>query len=162
MLSGPLGGSLFNEKLFTRTQIWTSISTSQATKRQSNLFLRTILKSLVLLPWPIPHLRRLFLLLTSELLCLCLSDVGFIYLFIYLYIRFLFVGPGARDICSPSDTYLFIFFLFFYYLLLLFFLYIVCVLIVVLSLFSMIHMARIEDQSETNKLVKLSRCDLVD
>ena len=69
-------------------------------------------------------------------------------LFIYLYIRFLFVGPEARDICSPSDTF--------------FFFYIVCVLIVVLSLFSMIYMARIEDQSETNKLVKLSRCDLVD
>ena len=72
-------------------------------------------------------------------------------LFSYLYIRFLFVGPGARDICSPSDTYLFICFF-----------YIVCVLIVVLSLFSMIYMARIEDQSETNKLVKLSHCDLVD
>ena len=74
-------------------------------------------------------------------------------LFIYLYIRFLFVGPGARDICSPSDTYLSIIIIIFY---------IVCVLIVVLSLISMIYMARIKDQSGTNKLVKLSRCDLVD
>ena len=41
------------------------------------------------------------------------------------------------------------------------YIYIVCVLIVVLSLFSMIYMALIEDQSETNKLVKLSRCGLV-
>ena len=69
-------------------------------------------------------------------------------LFIYLYIRFLLVWPGARDICSPSETYSFFF-------------YIVCVLIEVSSLFSMIYMARIEDQSETNKLVKLSRCGLV-
>ena len=71
-------------------------------------------------------------------------------LFIYLYIHFLLVGPGARDICSPSDTYSFFFF------------YIVCVLIVISSLFSMIYMARIEDPSETNKLVKLSRCGLMD
>ena len=69
VLSGPLGGSLFNRRLFTRTQIWTSTSTSQATKRQRNLSLRTILKSLVLLLRPIPHLRRPFLLLTLELLC---------------------------------------------------------------------------------------------
>ena len=41
------------------------------------------------------------------------------------------------------------------------YIYIVCVFIVVLSLFSMICMTLIEDQSETNKLVKLSRCDLV-
>ena len=66
---GPLGGSLFNRKLFTCTHIWTSTLTSQATKRQRNLSLRTILKSLVLLLWPIPHLRRPFLLLTPELLC---------------------------------------------------------------------------------------------
>ena len=85
MLSGLLGGSPFNGKLFTHTQIWTSISTSPATKRQRNLFLQTILKSLVLLPWSIPHLRRPFLLLTSELLRLCLPDVGFIYLFIYTF-----------------------------------------------------------------------------
>ena len=70
-------------------------------------------------------------------------------LFIYLYIRFLFVGPGALDICRPSDKYSLVF-------------YIVCVLIVVSLLFSMIYMARIEDQSETNKLVKLGRCGLVD
>ena len=85
MLSGLLGGLPFNGKLFTHTQIWTSISTSPATKRQRNLFLRTILKSPVLLPWPIPHLRRPFLLLMSELLHLCLPDVGFIYLFIYTF-----------------------------------------------------------------------------
>ena len=42
-----------------------------------------------------------------------------------------------------------------------FYIYIACVLIVVLSLFSMICMALIEDQSEANKLVKLSRCGLV-
>ena len=72
-------------------------------------------------------------------------------LFVYLYIRFLFVGPGAQDICSSSDTYLFIIII-----------YIVCVLIVVSLLFSLIYMARIEDQSETNKLVKLSRCGLMD
>ena len=70
-------------------------------------------------------------------------------LLIYLYIRFLLVGPGARDMCSPSETYLYIY------------IYIACVLIVVLSLFSMICMALIEDQSETNKLVKLSQCGLV-
>ena len=70
-------------------------------------------------------------------------------LFIYLYIRFLFVGRGARGICSPSDKYSIFF-------------YIVCVLIVVSWLFFMIYMARIEDQSETNKLVKLGRCGLVD
>ena len=55
-------------------------------------------------------------------------------------------------------TYLFTYI---YIYIFLFFLYIVCVLIVVLSLFSMICMALIEDQSETNKLVKLSRCGLV-
>ena len=43
MLSGPLGGSLFNRESFTRIQIWTSTSTSQATKRQRNLSLQTIL-----------------------------------------------------------------------------------------------------------------------
>ena len=43
------------------------------------------LKSLVLLPWLIPHLRRPSLLLMSELLRLCLPDVGFIYLFIYTF-----------------------------------------------------------------------------
>ena len=59
----------FNRKLFTCTQIWTSTLTSQATKRQRNLSLRTILKSLELLLWPIPHFRRPFLLLTPELLC---------------------------------------------------------------------------------------------
>ena len=74
-------------------------------------------------------------------------------LFIYLYIRFHLVGPGARDMCSSSETYLYIY-VFFY-------IYIACVLIVVLSVFSMICMAMIEDQSETNKLVKLSRCGLV-
>ena len=140
MLSGLLGGSPFNGKVFTRTQIWTSISTSQETKRQRNLFLRTILKSLVLLPWPIPHLRRPFHPLTPELLRLCLPDVGFI----CLYVFFFFVAPLIHI-----------------YLLLLYF-YIVCVLIVVSLLFSLIYMARIEDQSETNKLVKLSRCGLVD
>ena len=85
MLSGLLGGSPFNGKLSMRTQIWTSISTSQATKRQRTPFLRTILMSLVLLSWPIPHLRRSFLLLTSELPRLCLPNVGFIYLFIYTF-----------------------------------------------------------------------------
>ena len=75
-------------------------------------------------------------------------------LFIYLYIRFLLVGPGARDMCSPSETYLYIYVFFFY-------IYIACVLIVVLSLFFMICMTLIEDQSETNKIVKLSRCGLV-
>ena len=102
MLSGPLGGSLFNRKLFTRTQIWTSTLTSQATKRQRNIFLQTILKSLVLLLWPIPHPRRSFLLLTSELLCSCLPDVNFhIFLLIYTFcFCFFFVGPEAQDICS--------------------------------------------------------------
>ena len=141
MLNGPLGGSLFNRKLFTRTQIWTSTLTSQATKRRRNLSPRTILKNLVLLLWPIPHLRRPFLLLMLEFLCSSLF-------FLCFYIRFLFVGPGARDIYSPSDKYSFFF--------------IVCVLIVVSLLFSLIYMARVEDQSETNKLVKLSRCGLVD
>ena len=46
-----------------------------------------------LLPWPIPHLRHPFLLLTSELLCLCLSDAGFIYLFIYTFSFFRAWGP---------------------------------------------------------------------
>ena len=74
-------------------------------------------------------------------------------LIIYLYIRFLFVGLRARDICSPSDTlYIYIYIYIFF---------IVCVLIIVLFLFSMICMARIEDQSETNKLVELSRIGLV-
>ena len=95
MLSGLLGGLPFNGKLSTRTQIWTSISTSQATKRQKNLFQRTTLKSLVLLPWPIPHLRRPFLLLTFELLCLCLPDVGFICLSIYI----LFLSSLGPETC---------------------------------------------------------------
>ena len=86
-------------------------------------------------------------------------------LFIYLYIRFLLVGPGARDMCSPSETclyiYIYIYIYIYYFFIFIFFIYIVCVLIVVLSLFSMICMALIEDQSETNKLVKLSRCGLV-
>ena len=89
MLSGPLGGSLSNRKLFTRTQIWTSTLTFLATKRRRNHPLRTILKSLVLLLWPIPHLRRPFLLLMPKFLCLPDVDPFF------LYIRFLFVGPGA-------------------------------------------------------------------
>ena len=66
MLNELLGGSLFNKKPFTRTQICTSTSTSQVTKRQRNLSLRTIPKSLVLLLRPIPILHRLFLLLTPE------------------------------------------------------------------------------------------------
>ena len=70
-------------------------------------------------------------------------------LFIYLYIRFILVGPGARNMCIPTETYIYIY------------IYIACFLIVVLSLFSMICMALIEDQSETNKLIKLSRCGLV-
>ena len=142
MLSGPLGGSLFNGKLFTRTQTWTSTLNSQRTKRQRNLFLRTILKSLVLLPWLIPHLRRPFLLVTSELLCLCLFDVGFIYVFFLSGL-----GPGTYVALLISIHSFF---------------FIVRILIVVSSLFSMIYMARIEDPSETNKLVKLSRCGLVD
>ena len=81
----------------------------------------------------------------------------FMVLFIYLYIRFLLVGPGARDMCSPSETYLYVFIYIYIYI----YIYIACVLIVVLSLFSMICMALIEDQSETNKLVKLSHCGLV-
>ena len=67
VLSGPLGGSLFNRKPFSRIQIWSSTSTSQATKRQRNLSLRTILKSLVLQLRPTPLLHRLLLLLTPEL-----------------------------------------------------------------------------------------------
>ena len=104
MLSRLLGGSPFNGKLSTRTQIWTSISTSQATKRQKNIFLRSTLKSLVLLPWLIPRLRRLFLL-TSELLCLCLPDVGFIYLFLS--------GLGP-EICValPKHIYIYIYILY--------------------------------------------------
>ena len=85
MLSGLLGGSPFSGKLSTRTQIWTSILTSLVTKRQRNLFRRTILKSLELLPWPIPHLHRLSLLLMSELLRSCLPDVGFTYSFQYVF-----------------------------------------------------------------------------
>ena len=96
---------------------------------------------------------------------LCLPDAGFIYIYLYIYI------------------YLFIYFILFYFILFLYtfsfysglgpetyvallinihFFYIVCVLIVVSLLFSLIYMARIEDQSETNKLVKLSRCGLMD
>ena len=101
MLSGPLGGSLFNIKLFTHTQIWTLTLTSQVTKRRRNLSLRTTLKNLVLLLWPIPHLRRPFLLLMPDSLCSSLFALVSA-LFIYLYIRFLFVGRGARGICSPS------------------------------------------------------------
>ena len=72
-------------------------------------------------------------------------------LFIYLYIYVFFLsGLGPETYVALLIHIHF------------FSLYIVCVLIVVLSLFSMIYMARIEDQSETNKLVKLSRCDLVD
>ena len=67
-----------------------------------------------------------------------------------------FVEPGARDMCSSSDTYLFII------IILLFFLYVVCVLIVVLSLFSMNCVAWIENLSWANKLVKFSHCGLVD
>ena len=71
--------------------------------------------------------------------------------------------------CSPSETrlniYIYIYIYLFIYLFFIIFifilLYIVCILIVVLSLFSMICMALIEDQSETNKLIKLSRCGLV-
>ena len=63
------GWLAFQHKDFHVTQIWTSTSTSQATKRQSNLSLRTILKSLVLLLRPIPPLHRRFLLLTPEFLC---------------------------------------------------------------------------------------------
>ena len=102
MLSGPLGGSLFNRNLFMRTQIWTSTLTSQAMKRQRNLSLRTILKSLVLLLWPIPHVRRPFLLLTPELCAhLCLPDVDFhIFLLMYTCLCFFFVGTEAQDICS--------------------------------------------------------------
>ena len=59
--------------------------------------------------------------------------------------------------CSPSETYLYIYVFIYLFI----FIYIACVLIVVLSLFSMICMALIEDQSETNKLVKLNRCGLV-
>ena len=61
--------------------------------------------------------------------------------------------------CSPSETRIYIYiYIYIYYFILL---CIVCVLIVVLSLFSMICMALIEDQSEGNKLIKLSRCGLV-
>ena len=95
MLSGPLGGSPFNRKLFTRTQIWTLTLTSQVTKRWRNLSLQTTLKNLVLLQWPIPHPRRPFLLLMPEFLCSSLFALMSA-LFIYLYIRFLFVGRGAR------------------------------------------------------------------
>ena len=79
------GWLAFQRKLSVRTQIWTSISTSPVTKRQRNLFRRTILKSLVLLPWPIPHLRRPSLLLMTELLRSCFPDVGFTYLFTYTF-----------------------------------------------------------------------------
>ena len=49
VLSGLRGGSLFNGRPSTRTQIWISILTSQVMKRRRNLPIRTIPKSLVLL-----------------------------------------------------------------------------------------------------------------
>ena len=110
MLSGLLGGLPFNGKLSTRTQIWTSISTSPATKRQRNLFHRTTLKSLVLLPWPIPHLRRPFLLPTFELLCLCFPDVGFICLSIYTFLSSL--GP---ETCVVPLIYTYLLSLYFFF-----------------------------------------------
>ena len=79
-------------------------------------------------------------------------------LFVYPYI-YVFVEPGARDMCSSSDIYLFItvIFLFFF-----FFLYVACVLMVVLSLFSMNCEARIENLNWASKLVKFSRGSIVD
>ena len=67
--------------------------------------------------------------------------------------------------CSSSDRYLFIIYIYIYiyfFFFFFFFLYVVCVLIVVLSLFSMNCVARIENLSWANKLVKFSRCGLVD
>ena len=101
VLNGPLGGSLFNRKSFTRNQIWTSTSTSQATKRQRNLSLRTILKSLVLLLRPIPPHHRLFLLLTPEFLCSSLfACCRLLYIF-FMYTRFLLSGLEPETYVAP-------------------------------------------------------------
>ena len=117
MLSGLLGGSPFNGKLSARTQIWTSISTSPVTKRKKNLFQRTILQSLVLLPQPIPYLRRASLLLMSELPHSCLPDVGFTYSFTYVFPLGRAWGPcSLSETCSYIYTYIFIFHFIIYYL----------------------------------------------
>ena len=59
VLSGLLGGSVFNGKPSTHTQIGISILTSQVMKRQRGLPIRTILKSLVLLLRSLLILHRL-------------------------------------------------------------------------------------------------------
>ena len=111
MLSGPLGGSLFSRRSLTYTQIWTSTSTFQVTRRQRNLSLRIILKNRVLPLKPTPPLHRSFLLLTPEFLYSFMpASRRLLYFSFHVYL-FPFVGPGAQATCSlPFNKYSFFFF----------------------------------------------------